>query len=949
MNKVAKDGTVRVMPGTYSHVESKTADGNGTLNVVVFKQQNVTLESVQGPKWTVIEGNPVAGDEGVRCVYADPSGSVVRGFALRNGGTPKVDGAGNGAGIRYGTAVDCVITGCKAGGRGGAAYGSTLVRCSMEDCTMGPGTGSAMENGKMYGCVVKGLTYYGSGCVAVNCTFIDGHPSYGALRGNGSSLVEAYNVLLIGGNNQASAGGCKFHNSIITGGIAGTDKTDDDCKVGVGTADYPYDPVTFRPLAGAGQINVGSNSYYETKFVAAYKDEYLDFAGGARIVGDVIDIGAGEYSAEAARLLACSQALATDGRVTVTAADAGVAAADAGTVAIPADASLTLDWDIPYGGTGAAAYRYRVELAPGATLKVYEGAELVEEIATSGDHPFRSAVNHHFTFVAEGGTAVLSSFSNMGYLTVVDAKGRMVVTGASVGTTEVFPGASVTATFSRDGYVKPLLDGIRVNGEFRSFSGADADVVRTVEVTDASGRVTVEAVYAVTNHWYVDADKGRDANDGFTPYRARKTLVEAMKLATTAGDVVHAAPGVYAEGGVATLTTTTNRVEVAANCGLVADQGPAVTVIEGRWSTDESAKKGCGPDAIRCAALGSGAWIRGFTLRYGATAITGDYGETGGGVYGKYSNCSALDCIIENCRAKRGGACSNGTYVRCLTRGNDSVDECGATLGGLSGYDAAGYYGCVFTDGLVYGNITKVVNCSFIGTALKGNTTWPHVYNSYVYLDDSKCKYHNCVYGSRTIFSGASEQYNSELDDDCVQASGDAVAVDAAYRPLATATALLDKGRNDYYEANWTEKWPGATDVADGQRIYNAAIDIGAGEYDWRPVYASRLVGRRGEVVAASAGVTEGETGVVLEDGESLTVDWTAKRPGIQMFSATVTGEGTLTVLADGTPLAPADGVYSFEAEAGSVTRLEISFAGTGSAEVLKFKGPPVGMLLLVR
>ena len=80
-----------------------------------------------------------------------------------------------------------------------------------------------------------------------------------------------------------------------------------------------------------------------------------------------------------------------------------------------------------------------------------------------------------------------------------------------------------------------------------------------------------------------------------------------------------------------------------------------------------------------------------------------------------------------------------------------------------------------------------------------------------------------------------------------------------------------------------------------------------------------------------------------------LTVDWTARREGTQTFSATVTGEGALSVLLDGVPLTATDGVYSFEAEADSVSRLEISFAGTGSAEVLKFRGPPIGMLLLVR
>lgn len=943
MKNVAAGGTIRVMPGTYRYTENYTVDANDISNVVCFTKANVMLESVRGARWTVIEGNPVAGDGGVRCVNAAQSGSVVRGFTLRNGGTSVAGNAGNGAGILNGTAVDCVITGCRSKNRGGGAYNSTLVRCYLEDCTIGAGSGTAMESGSMYGCVVKGLAHYGSGIVDVNCTFIDGDPALGAFKGNGSSAY-AYNCLLIGDNNQLvkESFPCAFRNCIVTGKISPYDTTPDgDCLVEVGAAGYPCDPVTFRPLAGAGQVNIGSDEYYETKFPAVYKDEYLDFAGGARIVGDRIDVGAGEYSPEAARLKVLSQTLAGDGRVTVSAADAEVSVTADGTALIPSGTSIAFGWDYPRGGTGVAAFTFTVELADGATMTLREFGEVVRTITDSGIYVIESPYDHRFVAEATGGDVRLSNLRNTGVLTIVDANRRMTVSGAAVGTTDVLPGTTLDVTFSRNDYVRPMLKGILVNGEFRSFNGTHGDVTQTVTVTSVDERIDVEAVYAECGEWYVDAVNGKDTNDGFTPYRARQTLVEAMKLATKSGDVVHAAPGVYSHGVVRSsgIGLTSNRVEVAQNCGLVADQGPAVTIIEGAYATGEEANgKGCGPNAIRCVYLHSGAWIQGFTLRGGATAVKDDYGETGGGICGRSSLCAALDCCIENCRAVRGGGVNGGNYFRCLLRGNDAVS-------GLSkdAYDAVGYFGCVFTSGSVYGSIDRIVNCTFVETNLGGNLTEPNVFNSCIYYDDGKCHYHHCAWRAKKSTSDSTF-------DDCVQASGTDVAVDAeSYRPLPSAKALIDKGRCDYYVDNWPAGRPRATDIAGGQRVYNAIIDIGAGEFDCRSEYASRLGGKRAEVVAATPGVVPGEKGVLLSDGESLTVDWTAKREGTQTFSATVIGEGTLSVSRDGVPLQVADGVYSFKASAGSVSRLVLSFTGIGSAEVLKFKNPPVGMFLFVR
>ena len=944
MAKVASGGTVRVLPGTYRYTENYAVDSSGVSNVVWFTKANVTLESVQGAKRTIIEGNPATDASGVRCINADQSGAVIRGFTLKNGGAAN---NGHGGGVYSGTKAviaDCEIRNCH-GNRGGGGNGGVWIRCYFASDNVATWNVSAKG---VYGpAFVANCVFDGVGCVCdvngvkvVNCTFC-GSSYVGTNDGSKWPLV--YNSIVR--ELQTGAGMYRSVSDKLAGNDSRIKEQGDGCRFSsdVTAASIARDS-GFIPLPTATDL-VGKGNFesYTNLFPEAWREvgEWQKAYGNTpRTVGETIDIGAGQYSAEVRRLQDLSETLAADGRVTVTEADVDVAATGDGRVSIPADASLKFDWEYPFGNTDAATFAYTVELAPGAKLVFREFGEVAYEITASGTYTFDSLYNHSFDVEAIGGAAILSRLHNTGILKIVDANGRMVIAGAAVGVTEIRPGSSIDVTFSRNDHARPMLKGVLVNGEFRPFNGTAADITQAVTAT-AGDWIDVEAVYAEHGEWYVDAVNGKDTNDGSTPYLARQTLVEAMKLATKAGDVVHVAPGVYSNGVVRSTGLTSNRVEVASGCGLVADQGPAVTIIEGAYATgDEANDKGLGPNAIRCAYLNGNAWIQGFTLRGGATAVADEYGEQGGGIYGAGSSVAttfALDCIVENCRAVRGGGVNGGTYIRCLMRGNDSVSSMTKDA-----YNAGGYYGCVFTSGSVYGSIGKIVNCTFVGTSVQGNLGVAHVFNSYVYQDNGSCRYHRCVWSAK-------KSTTDSTFDDCVQASGAAVALDENYRPLPIATALVDQGLNACYVTNWPAAWSAETDLAGGQRIYNSAIDIGAGEYDWRSEFSRRLGGMRAEVEAATSGVAPGETGVVLADGESLTVDWTARREGTQTFSATVTGEGTLSVLLNGVPLTATDGVYSFEAEADSVSRLEISFAGTGSAEVLKFRGPPIGALLLVR
>ena len=95
-------------------------------------------------------------------------------------------------------------------------------------------------------------------------------------------------------------------------------------------------------------------------------------------------------------------------------------------------------------------------------------------------------------------------------------------------------------------------------------------------------------------------------------------------------------------------------------------------------------------------------------------------------------------------------------------------------------------------------------------------------------------------------------------------------------------------------------------DALGGQRIYNGALDIGAVEYDWRPVYAQTLGGGRASVGAASSNVVWSASGdaVNVRSGElSMTLANDTGRKADYSIPVEVSGVGTLTVTHNGEPL----------------------------------------------
>ena len=172
-------------------------------------------------------------------------------------------------------------------------------------------------------------------------------------------------------------------------------------------------------------------------------------------------------------------------------------------------------------------------------------------------------------------------------------------------------------------------------------------------------------------------------------------------------------------------------------------------------------------------------------------------------------------------------------------------------------------------------------------------------------------------------------------------------------RPLGTETGVIDGGTNDYYGTYFPARWARfreGRDFAGGARVYNGRIDLGAGEYDWRPGFAKRLARRRLAVEAASPAVALGETdGLTMTGGDVLDLRWNLVVAGPCSFRVACASGAAAEVRVDGEPCSSdADGVYSF---AGSVGEHAVSIAcfGSGSAQVGSFASPRRGVLFLVR
>jgi hypothetical protein len=223
----------------------------GALTNRIVINKPITVESVNGPEVTVIQGNPVIGESAVRCAYLT-NNAVLAGFTLTAGATRSVGDANHetsggavwcestnaivshsvlidnlavtyGGGAYGGTLNNCTIcsnsTAFNAGsGNGGGANSSTLNDCSLFHNFAGWAGGGADSCTLSASMLVDNWADHGGG--ANNCTLISCSLTENAANGNGgganSSILD--NCTLIGNSSATTGGGtylCTLNNCIV--------------------------------------------------------------------------------------------------------------------------------------------------------------------------------------------------------------------------------------------------------------------------------------------------------------------------------------------------------------------------------------------------------------------------------------------------------------------------------------------------------------------------------------------------------------------------------------------------------------------------------------------------------------------------------------------------------------------------------------------------------------
>ena len=835
--------TVHAAPGVYNEGGMENAAGSNRVIVAA----GVLLVADQGAAVTTIEGKISAAEgnvngcaaDSMRAVYMN-SGSVVKGFTVTKGRpNPSSGNSGNGGGVYYGLAVECVFSNNVASYRGNAASNACLLRCRIGSDPAG--SYACYAGVYLIDCIYDSPLVTYSYSHAFNTTFLRGSINPGTST--------ARNCLFLTGNNSAK------HYSCISASAMGSG-TDEDgkCKFGVNAKSLAYDPATFRPRLDSLAFDSGNSGYYAmatnnwTGNEAWWQSFFgKDFSGGERILGKSIDIGAGE-----------------------------------------ADPLVRKLW-------------------------------------------------------------------------IADSASALEITGADKGESFLDDGQTNTFTLSRNYSTEKLLTGIKVNGEFHSFTGETADRTYTFVYGygDERESLEIEAVYAEKNDWYVNANTdpekgfvGNDANSGYTKYNPKRTLAGAMSNVLLApGDVVHAASGVYSEGTMAesSTATATNRVIVPSGVGLVADEGFAKTAIEGfipegsRWGST---------DPVRGVLMKSGAYTKGFTIRNAMASMDQGKGTDGtvsggegGGVYGG----TLIDCVVSNCYAVRGGGIAQANLIRCKVQNNKYIpSDTQNASGALPNYTGQGLYYCgSVCDSAIYDDskhVAKVVNSVLVGLS-NYNWTPAQVSNSYIEKDNGYLVLANSIV-KWSLHANSSLGAGSRVNT--------ALKFDADGRPdisdPTTAQYAIDKGNRDYYVYPSAFAHEAGKDFAGGQRIYNGQIDIGCGEYDWRGDFERAVCGKENKRLAvdeATANVTTNALGeVTVPVGDSVRLALTL--PYRQSVLLALGGTDGVSVTLDGAAVAPENGKYIFFVPAGEHTVL-IRNEGAERTAIEKFALSGRGTVMILR
>ncbi len=303
---------VLVTNGTYASGGRTVANLGGTNRVVVNKL--LTLQSVNGPQFTAIQGYQVPGstngDAAIRCVYLT-NGASLSGFTLTNGATAF---AAMGGGVwcvsTNPVVTNCVLVGNSSSASGGGAFRGTLFNCALIGNSGSFGGGAF--SGTLNNCVLtRNSASTGGGvysCTLNNCTVANNSAS-SASGGVGISTLNNCIVYYNTAPSEADPGTLNYSctTPLPTKGIGN---------------------ITNAPLfvdEAGGNLRLQSNSPCINAGLNTYVRSSTDSDGNARVVGGMVDIGAYEFQSPSSVLSyawAQQYGLPTDGSADYSDSDA---------------------------------------------------------------------------------------------------------------------------------------------------------------------------------------------------------------------------------------------------------------------------------------------------------------------------------------------------------------------------------------------------------------------------------------------------------------------------------------------------------------------------------------------------------------------------------------------------------------------------------------------------
>ncbi len=807
INSAGVNDVVLVTNGVYQY-GGDSFNGSNRVDVAA----GVTLQSVNGPAVTIIQGYQIAGTTNgpaaVRCAYVREFGKLF-GFTLAGGATvsSSSDGSLNGGGLA--TDTQCVISNCIIRGNashsdGGGAYlggGTTLFNCIVNGNVAlvvgarGGGvcsSGSGASRAALVNCVVSSnIATFGGGlyaCQAFNSLLVGNGwtNDVTGTQGGAANLSALYNCTAVGNISrlQGACSGCAVVNSIIYYNLNNLTYADtfqcfltNSCTtIGLGTPTLPNNCFSNAP----GFLNFSAGDYHLNPLSrcvnagnSALVTNSVDLEGNPRIVGAAVDVGAYENQSPFQGLAHYVSLLSTNPvspytswSTAATNLQAGVNAAQAGELVIADDGIYTNSGIVMFG-----AETNRVVLTNGATLASAGGPRAA---IISGGTQTRC--------VYVGSNSILNGFTLTG--------GRGLTFGNV--TNEQ---SGLGAWCEIGGVVSNCL----VLGNVSTSASLGGGIFRgsVYDSTIVSNGASIGAAAAQGTYFNC-----LFASNAVTPGSLGGGIYRG-----TASNCTFIANGLASgvTGGAAYGSTLYN-------CTLLTNSSSA-----GGGGADSSALYHCTLIGNQSTSGGGGTHA---STNYNCVFF-GNFATNGGAV--NAGMCSG--CLLSNNIATFGGGSYQASLTNCTVFGNQATNGGGAYFGNLFNSLIVSN-STTGTGGGIY-DASGVYNCTLIGNnALhSGGSFESKLYNSIVYYNTATT---DSNYTFTTTLSFCCTAPLSASTANCFTNEPLFVNLAGGDLHLQSNSSCINSGYNNYVTGG-----PGklTTDFDGNPRIVSTAVDVGAYEF----------------------------------------------------------------------------------------------------------------------